>query len=117
MTKFLRTALPLLAAISATGVASQASALNVTNCTGIGIRVHVYDNADMVQAFARAGSYIDASQTVFYDVGSGQMQLKIFQAGLLDQMRLSVSHVPGDGNTSVNIASDGRWSLDNGQHC
>jgi hypothetical protein len=117
MTKFLRIALPLIAAMAATGIASQASAMNIYNCAGMDIRVHVYDNADSVQAIARAGGYIYAGQGAYYDVGGGQMALKIFQTGFFDQMRLSVSNVSGNGSHSVRTNTQGRWSLEDGRSC
>lgn len=117
MTKFFRTALPLIAALSATGIASQASAINVYNCTGMDIRVHIYNTADAVQAFARAGGYIYAGEGHYYDVGNGQMALKIFQTGFFDQMRLSVSNVAGNRTHSVQTNTQGRWSLVDGRRC
>lgn len=117
MTSFLRTALPLIAALSATGIASKATALNVTNCTGIGIRVHVYNNNDTVQMFARAGGYIEAGHTSRFNVGRGLMAVKIFQSGLIDQMRLSESAITGNGNYRVSINTRGRWSIVRGSGC
>ncbi len=117
MFRFLRTALPLIAAISATGVASQATALDVTNCTGIGIRVHVYNDNDSVMAFARAGGYIEASRTSHYDVGQSLMAVKVFQTGFFDQLRLTDSAITGNGNYSIRVNANGRWSMVRGRHC
>lgn len=117
MTKFLRTALPLIAAMTATGITSQATALDVTNCTGIGIRVHVYNDNDSVMAIARAGGYIGARETASYAVGRALMAVKVFQTGFFDQLRLTESAVAGNAHYSVRTNANGRWSIVRGRHC
>lgn len=117
MTRTLRTALPLIAALTIGTLASAASAMTVTNCTGTGIRVHVYDNADAIQAFARTGGEIHPGYTATYEVREDMMALKIFQMGLIDQMRLAVSFVEGAHAYRIVAHTNGGWELQYGNSC
>jgi hypothetical protein len=117
MTRTLRTALPLIATLTVGSLATTASAMGIYNCTGTTIRVLGYNNDDVVQAIARSNNVIQPGGPGSLLNETGTFAIKVFQTGLIDQMRLSASFLNGRAIYSIVPGRNGPWEVVEGQRC
>jgi len=102
-------ALAIVTAIAMTP--TEAPAITVKNCSGVAVRVHVYDNADQAQVVARAGGKIQAGSRKAWGVGNGRVSVKVFQTGLLDKLVVSRSNLGAKSGYHIALDTKGNWSV------
>ncbi len=101
-----------LALVTAVALApTESPAITVKNCSGVSVRVHVYNNDDAAQIVARAGGKINAGNRKAWNVGSGRMAVKVFKTGLMDQLVVSRSNLGGKSGYHVALDNKGNWSV------
>ena len=91
-----------------------AEAIGFQNCSGVDLRIHVYNGRDVVQAIAQVGGRIDAGQLkIWKRVKRGKKSIKVFQAndGGFDKLIFSQSNLKHNWDYRVQVSGDGNWKV------
>jgi len=94
-----------------------AHAVSFTNCTGAKIRLHIYNNDDVVKAIARSGGVIDINRERGFNPSNGRIAIKVFQTGIFDNLKMSQSGLEGSKYYSIRQDPNGRWLVSNLRSC
>ena len=90
-----------------------ASAITVKNCSGIPVRVHVYNNDDAALTVARAGGKIEAGSQRAWGAGGGRVLVKVFRTGIFDQLVVTRGNLGARSGYHVALDSNGNWAVRN----
>lgn len=112
-----RAAVMICCAVGAAMAASDASALSVRNCTDVQVRVNVYANDDVLQLVPADGAVLGAGETATVGPSGGSVAVKVFETGVFDTIRLTVSNVDAGGTFVIRDAGGDAFALAPGGGC
>ncbi len=101
---------PITAVLLATA-SMQASAIQVKNCAGVDVRVHVYNNKDAAMTIAKSGGLVEHDTVRNFKASKAKHKIRVFtREQLLDVLVMTKSNLNGHWAYAVKLV-DGDWRV------
>ncbi len=102
--------IPITAVLIATA-SMQASAMQIKNCSGVDVRVHVYNNKDFVMTAAKSGGLVKHNAVENFHASKALHKIRVFKSEqVFDVLMLTKSNLNGHWAYAIKLV-DGDWRV------